>query len=90
LVLTDLVQNLEREKLPALARPLARLLGNLAPDGMPPPYLRAVIRWRGAEAIAAVQALLELHPRRAIFAHGRWFETDAEQQLRHSFRWLLA
>ena len=90
LVLTDLVLNMERPKVPALARPVARLFGILAPDGMPPPYLRFAVRRRQAEARAAVQDLLHWQPERVVFAHGRWFDQDGADHLRRSMRWLLA
>jgi hypothetical protein len=88
-VLTDLVLNLEPRKVPAVARPLARRFGITAPDGMPPPYLRAVVKLRRQAAITAARRLLDFGPERVIFAHGRWFDRDAGAQLRHSLRWLL-
>ncbi len=89
LVLTDLVLNLEAAKLPAALRPLARLLGVVAPDGMPAAYLRAVIKLRRASAARAAQRLVDLRPERVVFAHGTWFEQDGTAALRHSLRWLL-
>ncbi len=89
LVLTDLVLNLEAPKVPAALRFLARLFGITAPDGMPPPYLRAVIKLRRQEAAHGASRLLDLQPERVIFAHGRWFERDGTAALRRSLRWLL-
>ena len=89
LLLADLVINLEIWKLPVLIRPLVRLFGSMAPDGMPPPYVRAIVRGGGPSAIAAARRLIGLQPERVIFAHGRWFETDATAALRRSLRWLL-
>ena len=89
LVLTDLVLNLEAEKMPSVMRPLLRLFGSAAPDGMPPPYLRAIVKLRHSEAARAASRLLDLRPERVIFAHGRWFEQDATAALRRSFRWLV-
>lgn len=89
LVLTDLVLNLEAERLPALLRPVARMFGVVAPYGMPPPYLRAIIRWRHRAAARAAERLLALEPDRVIFAHGRWFERYGTTALRRSLRWLL-
>ncbi len=89
LVLTDLVLNLEAAKLPAVARPVLRLFGVTAPDGMPPPYLRAVVKLRRQDAARAASRLVDLRPERVIFAHGRWFEQDATGALRRSLRWLL-
>jgi hypothetical protein len=89
LLLTDLVLNLEAPRLPALLRPLALLFGVVAPDGMPPPYLRAIIRLRQSMAVRVVSRLLAQKPERVIFAHGRWFEQDGTAALRRSLRWLL-
>ncbi len=90
LVLTDLVLNLEARKLPALLRPLARAFGSVAPDGMPQPLVRAIIKWGRPETTAAAERLLALAPERVVFAHGRPFERDATAALRRSLRWLLA
>ena len=90
LVLTDLVVNLEPQKVPPIVLPLTRLFGSLAPDGMAPPYLRFIVRCRKAEAKAAVRELLQWAPERVVFSHGRWFEQDAAQRLGRSMRWLLA
>jgi hypothetical protein len=89
LLLTDLVLNLEEQKVPAPVRPIGRLFGIEAPDGMPPPYLRAVVRMRQAEAARAAEHLLALQPERVIFAHGQWFQQNGTAALRHSLRWLL-
>jgi hypothetical protein len=89
LVLTDLVVNLEAEKLPWLMRPAARLAGVTAPNGKAPVYLRFIIRMRRQEAAAAAARLLDWAPARVIFSHGRWFERDGAAALRRSLHWLL-
>ena len=88
LVLTDIVLNLEASRLPRLMRPVANYLGILAPDGTPPPYVRAVIKLRRKEASKGARRLLALDPARVVFAHGRWFERDGAVALRRSLRWL--
>lgn len=90
LLLADLVQNIEQSRLPAVLRPLARLLGVVAPDGMAPVYLRALVNRRRADAASAAARLVGLGPERVIFAHGRWFERDGTAALRRSLRWLSA
>jgi len=89
LILTDMVVNLEAKKVPAAVRPLVWLFGATAPDGMPPPYVRAIIKLRREAAAQAAARLLAMEPQRVIFAHGRWFERDGAARLRRSFRWLL-
>jgi hypothetical protein len=89
LVLTDLVQNLEPEKLQLLVRPAAYLIGVTGPVGKAPIYLRTIVRMKGAEARKAAKRLLALEPERVIFAHGRWFQQDGTARLRKSLAWLL-
>jgi hypothetical protein len=89
LILTDLVQNLESEKLPPAFRPFAALAGVTAPHGRAPIYLRGVVRAKGDAAKVAARQLVALKPERVIFTHGRWFDTDAAARLERSLRWLL-
>ncbi|WNO53812.1 DUF4336 domain-containing protein [Stakelama saccharophila] len=89
LILTDLVQNLEADKLPALSRWLLRMAGSTAPDGMAPAYLRLAVKARRRAAAAAARAMLSLAPERVIFAHGAWFECEGTRRLRRALRWLL-
>jgi hypothetical protein len=89
LVLTDLIVNLEAEKLPVPMRLLGRLTGVLAPDGKAPAYVRLVIRARRREAAAVAAQLVVWRPERVIFSHGRWFERGGTAALQRSFRWLL-
>jgi Domain of unknown function (DUF4336) len=89
LILTDLIQNLEPEKLPLGTRLFARLTGVDAPNGKAPAYLRFVVRLRRKEAQEAVSHLIAWNPERVIFSHGRWFERDATASLKRAFAWLL-
>jgi hypothetical protein len=88
-ILTDLIENFEREKLSPFARPIVRLLGAMAPHGKAPAYLRFVINRRRKRAREAARRIIGWQPERVIFAHGRWFASDGAAQLRQSFRWLL-
>jgi len=89
LILTDLIQNLEPEKLTLGTRLFATLTGVKAPDGKAPAYLRLVVRLRRKEAKAAVSRIVAWNPERVIFSHGRWFEQDGTAKLKRSFAWLL-
>jgi hypothetical protein len=89
LVLTDLVVNLEGDKMPASMRLFAGLTGVLAPNGKAPIYLRLIIRAKRAEAAAAASRMIAWGPERVVFTHGRWFERDGTAALRRSLSWLV-
>ena len=88
LILVDLVQNFEPEKLPLPMRPFARIAGIVAPNGKAPAYLRTVVKLGGEQAREAGRRLIATRPERVIFAHGRWFDRDAAARLERSLRWL--
>lgn len=90
LLLTDLVLNIQPQQMPAWTKPGMRLLGIVGSDGMPPVYVRGVIKLRRRAARAAADRLLALQPERVVFAHGPWFTHDGTAALRHALRWLLA
>jgi hypothetical protein len=89
LVLTDLIVNLEPEKLPLAMRLGGRLAGVLAPEGKAPVYARALVKAGGDAATAAAARLVALEPERVILAHGHWHEHDGSAHLRRSLDWLL-
>ena len=89
LVLTDLVLNLEPEKVPAFMRPIGGLLGVLAPNGKAAIYLRLIILARRHDAAQAASKMVAWGPERVIFTHGAWFDRDGTAALRRSLSWLL-
>lgn len=89
LVLTDLVLNLEPEKVPWFVRPIGSLLGVRAPNGKAPIYLRLIVLARRRDAAQAASTMVGWRPERVIFAHGTWFERDGTAALRRSLSWLL-
>jgi hypothetical protein len=89
LILTDLVENFEPDKLSPLARPLVHAAGAMAPEGMAPLHYRLALNGNRAAVAAVARRMLDWAPERVIFAHGAWFETDGTARLRRSFRWLL-
>ena len=88
LVLTDLVVNVEAEKMPVPMRLFARLSGVTAPHGKAPLYLRMIIRGRREDAAKAATRMLAWAPERVLFSHGRWFDRDGTAALRRSLAWL--
>jgi len=90
LILTDLIENFEADKVPAWFVPVLWLVGIKDPDGKMPNDMRLTFRKNRHQARAAAEALLAWHPERVIMAHGRWYATGAEAELRRAFRWALA
>ena len=89
LVLTDMIENFEPQKLGIFSRVLTWLGGAQHPDGKMPRDMRLTYRARMAELRAAVDTMIGWDPARIILAHGRWYERDGANELRRAFRWLL-
>lgn len=90
LVLTDLIENFERQKLGTwFLRSLVRLGGVMDPNGSMPRDMRFTFRNRKAELRAAVETMIAWNPERIILSHGRCYERDAIGELRRAFRWVL-
>ncbi len=89
LILTDLIENFEPNKIRSgFTKFLAYLAGILAPDGKMPFDMRMTHWGRYGQLREAINKMLSWHPQRIIIAHGRWFETDGEAQLKRAFRWV--
>jgi hypothetical protein len=86
LVLVDLIENLEPDKLPPIARLVMQ--ASAATRGTTARYLRVPVRLGGPEAKKAIRKIVALEPDRVIFAHGRTFESDGAAALKRAFNWL--
>jgi len=86
LVLVDLIENLEPDKLPPVTRLVMQ--ASAATRGTTATYLRLPVRFGGEDAKQAVRALATLDPERVVFAHGRIFDTDGAARLKRAFAWL--
>lgn len=90
LVLTDLIENFEPDKLGSVVmRWLTWIGGVLDPDGQMPRDMRLTFRRQNPQLRAAVEKMISWHPERIILAHGRWYDRDGAGELRRAFRWLL-
>jgi Domain of unknown function (DUF4336) len=91
LILTDLISNLEPEKVGAFFLRLLTWIGGVSPPhGGLARDLRLTFTWRHKpELLAAVKIMLGWNPERIVFAHGRWHRADGTAELRHAFRWAL-
>lgn len=88
LILADLIENFEREKLTRGMRWLAWLGGVLDPDGKAPLDMRMTFMGRKRLASEGFDRIMAWHPQQVILAHGRCYERNAETELRRAFRWL--
>ena len=88
LVLTDLIQNFEPERLAQPWRAIFGAAGATAPDGRTPLDFRLTFLGRHADARACRDRMLAWAPERVLLAHGRWYDRDGEAELRRALRWL--
>lgn len=88
LLLADLIENFEREKISLGMRALAHLGGCLDPDGKAPFDLRMTFRKGKAQARASLERMTGWNPERIVVGHGRWYPRDGAAELRRAFRWL--
>lgn len=89
LLLTDLIENFEPDKLSGAGfRALIRMAGAADPDGKAPIDLRATFIGNKDIARACFKRMRAWDPQRVIMAHGRWYEHDGCAELDRAFRWL--
>lgn len=88
LILTDLIENFEPEKVHSrFGRFLMRLGGVTHPHGSMPRDLRMTFWGYEAKVRAAVEKMISWQPRRILLAHGRRYEANAVGELRRAFHW---
>jgi len=88
LVLTDLIENFEIDKMPWWARPLLRLGGVCDPNGRMPRDMAASFRQHPQHLRDLVDTMIAWNPERVVLAHGRWYPTNGTAELSRAFRWL--
>ncbi len=88
LVLTDLIEAFETEKLPVHCRPFVWFNGIDHPDGRTPPIICRSYRDKNAFG-ENIEQMVAWRPRRIIIAHGKWYERDGVGELERAFRKLL-
>jgi Domain of unknown function (DUF4336) len=89
LILTDLIEAFEPQKLDRVMRWLTRLAGAQHPDGQMPRDMRLTFRRAKRELRSAVETMISWNPERVIFAHGHWYRANGTAELRRAFRWLI-
>ena len=87
LILTDLIENFETDKMNWFWRSVMKLAGNTDPDGKAPIDMRATFTDRAA-ARASLAAIKAWQPEKIILAHGRCYWENGAAELERAFRWL--
>lgn len=88
LLLADLIENFELDKLPRSLRWIVRLGGCFDPDGKTPLDMRLTFWLHKPAARACVERMLAWKPQSVILAHGRWYKDNGTAELRRAFRWV--
>jgi len=89
LILTDLIENFERDKVGPILGTVLQLVGVLDPDGKMPRDMRMTFRDGRDELRAAVQKMIDWGPDKIIVAHGRWYTENGVAELKRAFSWLF-
>lgn len=87
-ILADLIENFEADKVDRKYRWLVKLGGVLDPDGKTPFDLRLTFLGRRKQAREGVHQMLAWEPEKVILAHGRWYSQNGTAELKRAFRWL--
>ncbi len=90
LILTDLIENFELDKLPSRwMRWLVQAAGAASPHGSMPVDMRLSFFSRRSELRSAIETMIGWNPECVLLAHGKWFERDGARELRRAFQWVL-
>jgi hypothetical protein len=87
-ILADLIENFEPNKLGGAYGWLARVAGAAYPDGKTPVDLRMTYWGRKRVARTSLARMLAWEPEKVIIAYGRLYEDNGIEELRRAFRWL--
>ncbi|WP_460273997.1 DUF4336 domain-containing protein [Celeribacter sp. ULVN23_4] len=87
LILTDLIENFESQKVGKVKAFLMRLAGILDSDGKAPIDMRNTFKSK-REARKVIRAVISWQPDRVILSHGRWYDKNGTEELKRAFRWL--
>lgn len=90
LIVTDLMQNFEQERIASqLMRLVLKLGGATGPKGGPSIEIRlAALRHRKRLA-EAVRTMIAWRPARIVLSHGKCYEGDAGTEIAKAFRWIM-
>jgi len=88
LIVTDLVQNFERARIPnPFLRALMQVGGATGPGGQTSVDIRIAARRHHGRARDALGQMLRWTPQRIILAHGKGYDDNIAAELQRAFRW---
>ena len=89
LIVTDLMQNFEHER---IASPLTRLIltlgGATGPKGGPSIEIRMAMLRHRKRVTEAVKTMIAWRPARILLSHGKCYDGDAGTEIAKAFRWI--
>lgn len=88
LILADLIENFEPQRVSRAFRWLLRLMGAADPDGKAPFDLRLTFWGQHRQAHRCFRQMMDWQPEKIILAHGRWYRNNGVAELERAFRWL--
>jgi hypothetical protein len=89
LILTDLIENFEPNKLVSFAMRLMTYIGSAQdPSGSMPRDMRMTFAKCKPHLRGAIEKMISWNPDRIILAHGRWYRKDGTVELERAFEWL--
>ena len=90
LILTDLIENFEPERVRSCVWRCALCLsGATDPDGKAPIDMQLSFLGHRKHLRAMVRQMIDWAPQRIVLSHGRWYEDDGVAELQRAFRWIL-
>lgn len=89
LILTDLIENFEKDKVGPFMAIMLWMAGILDPNGKMPNDMRMTFRKGRDQLRGAVKTMINWAPEKIIVAHGRWYTKNGVDELKRAFGWLL-
>ena len=89
LILTDLIENFETDRMAWWQRPIVWVAGIADPDGKMPIDMAMSFSFRRRYLQRRIQQMIDWAPERVILAHGRWYDRDGVKELERAFRRVL-
>ena len=80
LLVADLIENFEPDKIPFWMRWLVWFGGCLDPNGGTPRDMRLTFAKQKSRFRTAVETMIAWNPERIILAHGRWYDKDGARR----------